>query len=310
MLNASSITNNMTNETNSYGTYENEKNKKNNDVRLTADPDTDIEDTKFDFDGLQDESEEACDLLLPKITRCHGDDSESVSYLTCCNCGVEEYEYYGYRYKSSTYCNECALNICGKLIEKPKYAFSRLPVKAEQIKFEFVYCDECNYMMLDEEKIKHNGDILCSCCYNDIKLLYKYSAEQCVELINYAEKHNLTIEESIDYQTHCHCCGKTVDDGIFDERNHQYCKKKCFEYCEDYWYECFRGEDCKVCGIWEYRTRRDSLTAHDIELSDGEPILATIDCFKELNVYPQLCECIEDLVEYFDSDCKWRYDCN
>ena len=263
---------------------------------ICDDPLSDVENTGFNFDHLQEPD---------KMTRCRCDDSEPDPYLTCTNCGFSECEYYGYRYKSSAYCNECALEICGKMIEKPKYAFTR--VKKNDIQCDFVYCDECNYMMLDEDKINYNGDILCSSCANNIKLLCKYSAEQCEQLRLYAEKHNLTIEESIDYQTHCHCCGKTVDDGIFDEMNHQYCKEKCFEHCEDYWYECFRGEECKVCEIWAYRARRDSLTAYDIELSDCEPVLATIDCFKELQVYGQLYECIEDLVEYFDSDRQWRY---
>lgn len=267
---------------------------------ICDDPLSDVVDPRFDFDSLQEPD---------KMTRCRCDDSEPDPdpYLTCSICGFLECEYYGYRYKSSAYCNECALEVCGKLIEKPKYAFSRLPVRSGQFQCDFVYCDECNYMMLDEDKINYNGDILCSCCAND-KLLCKYSAEQCEQLRLYAEKHNLTIEESIDYQTHCHCCGKTVDDGLFDEMNHQYCKEKCFEHCEDYWYECFRGEECKVCEIWEYRARRDSLTAYDIELSDLAPVLATIDCFKELQVYGELYECIEDLVEYFDSDRQWRYD--
>ena len=266
---------------------------------ICDDPLSDVVDPRFDFDSLQEPD---------KMTRCRCDDSEPDTdpYLTCSICGFLECEYYGYRYKSSAYCNECALEVCGKLIEKPKYAFSRLPVRSGQFQCDFVYCDECNYMMLDEDKINYNGDILCSCCAND-KLLCKYSAEQCEQLRLYAEKHNLTIEESIDYQTHCHCCGKTVDDGLFDEMNHQYCKEKCFEHCEDYWYECFRGEECKVCEIWEYRARRDSLTAYDLELSELAPVLATIDCFKELQVYGQLYECLEDLVEYFDSDRQWRY---
>jgi hypothetical protein len=190
---------------------------------------------------------------------------------------------------------------------EPEYAFSRVPVRSGTFQCDFVHCDECNYMMLDQDKIMNNGDILCSCCYNDIKLLEKYTEEQCEQLIKYAEKHSLTIEESIDYQTHCHCCGKEVEDG-FDESNHQYCKEKCFEHCEDYWYHCYRGEECKVCDIWEYHARRDSLTAHDIELSDCEPVLNAIDCFKELGVYGQLYECLGDLVEYFDSDRQWRYD--
>ena len=276
------------------------------DTRLTCeyDPLADVVDPRFDFDHLQDLDE------LPEMTRCRCDDSQPDPYLTCCNCGFSEYEYYGYRYKSSAYCNECALKVCGKYIEKPKYAFSRSPVSSGQFQCDFVYCDKCNYMMLDQDKIKFNDDILCSSCARDAELLDKYSEEQQDQLIKYAEKHNLTIEESIDYQTHCHCCGKTVDDGMFDEMNHQYCKKKCFEHCEDYWYHCFRGEDCKVCEIWEYHARRDSLTAYDIELSDCAPVLATIDCFKELQVYGQLYECIKDLVDYYDSDREWRYDFN
>ena len=186
-----------------------------------------------------------------------------------------------------------------------QYSFSR--VKEGQFQSDFVYCDECNYMMLDEEKIIYNSKLLCCHC---AELLDQYTEEQQDQLIKYAEKHSLTIEESIDYQTHCHCCGKTVDDGMFDEMNHQYCRERCFEHCEDYWYECYREADCKVCKISQYHARRDSLTAYDIELSDCEPVLATIDCFKELQVYGQLYECIEDLVEYFDSDRQWRYDYN
>lgn len=273
------------------------------DTRLTCeyDPLAHIADPRFDFDALQEPDE------LPEMTRCRCDDSKPDPYLTCCNCGFSEYEYYGYRDKYSAYCNECALQVCGKLIEKPKYAFSRVPVRTGQFQCDFVYCDECNYMMLDQDKIIYNSKLLCSHCARDAELLDQYTEEQQDQLIKYAEKHNLTIEESIDYQTHCHCCGKTVEDG-FDESNHQYCKEKCFEHCEDYWYHCYRGEECKVCDIWNYHAQRDSLTAHDIELSDCEPVLATIDCFKELGVYGQLYECLEDLVEYFDSDRQWRYD--
>jgi len=292
--------------TNSYGTYENEKNKKNTGMRLTADPDISIEDPRFDFDGLQDE---ACDLLLPpKATRCRCDDSELDYYLTCCICGFEEYEYYGYRYKSSAYCNTCALDVCGKLIKKPLFAFNPLPVEEEIDHAECVECENCNCKIKWDDKVVVDDQWFCPGCANESELLSQYSVEECKQLRLYAEKHNITLEEAIDYQTHCHCCGKTVEDGIFDAENHQYCTARCFEYCEDYWYECHRGEDCKVCEIWEYRCRRDSLTAHDIELSDCEPVLATIDCFKELGVYGQLYECIEHLVEYFDSDRQWRYD--
>ena len=291
---------------NNYGTCENEKNKKYNDVRLTADPDISIEDPRFDFDSLQNEE---CDLLLPpRATRCRCDDSELDYYLTCCICGFEEYEYYGYRYKSSAYCNTCALEVCGKLIEKPKIAFNPLPLEEEIDHVECVECEHCNCKIKWDDKVVVDDQWFCDVCAHECELLSQYSLEECHELRMYAEKHNLSLEEAIDYQTHCHSCGHYVENAIFHGESHQYCRARCFEHCEDYWYECFRGEECKVCEIWEYRARQDSLTAHDIELSDFEPVLATIDCFKELNIYPQLYECIEDLVHYFDSDRLWRYD--
>jgi hypothetical protein len=307
MLNTSTIIKNITND---YGTYENEKNNKYNGVRLTAAQVPEIEEPRFDFDALTDDNEieEACDLLLPNITRCHGDDSESFSYLTCCICGFKECEYYGYCYKSSTYCNECALEVCGKLIENPKLSFNSLQVEEEIDHSEFFQCQVCFFETKWEDKVCLDDKWFCNGCAHDMELMSKYSAEQCEQLRLYAAKHNITLEEAIDYQTHCHCCGKTVDDGMFDEMNHQYCTARCFEHCEDYWYECDRGKDCKVCGIWECRARRDSLTAYDIELSNCEPVLAAIDCFKELNVYNQCYECIEDIVDYFGTDSYLRYD--
>ena len=269
-----------------------------NDIRVYDPRDYEYS-PQFDFDYLFDVE----DTKQPEMTRCRCDDSEPHHYLTCCTCGIKELEYYGYRYKSSTYCNECAFKVCGKLIEKPKFAFARL----KEDKIQFTKCHLCDCDILWEDKIFQDGKIRCYSCDYDADLLNQYSEEQQNELINYAKIHNLTIEESIDYQTHCHCCGNEVQDGVFDEKNHQYCKKICFEHCEEYRYDCSRGEECKVCEIWAYRTRCDSLTAYDIELSDCAPVLATIDCFKELQVYGQLYECIEDLVEYFDSDRQWRY---
>jgi hypothetical protein len=287
--------------------------KMNNDddwksTRLTCeyDPMTDLTNPEFDFDALQEDEYHLQDDSKP--TRCRCDDSEPPSYLSCCHCGTNEYDYYGYRYKSSFYCNVCALEVCGKLIEKPKYAFSKLSKKEEKKKIEFFDCEACARETKCEDKVCFDDQWFCPSCAHESELLSEYSLHQCEQLRLYAEKHNITLEEALDYQTHCHCCGKTVDDGMFDEMNHQYCKKKCFEHCEDYWYHCFKGQDCKVCDIWEYHARRDSLTAYDIELSDCEPVLAAIDCFQELNVYPQLYESFEDLVEYFDPDRRWRHE--
>jgi hypothetical protein len=164
-----------------------------------------------------------------------------------------------------------------------------------------VDCDRCVSKILYNDSVIYNQKRLCEgCVYDCIQdLLAPYSEEQRQEIYKYTEEHNLTIEEAIDYQTHCHCCGNHVENAIIDSENHQYCKKICFNHCEDYWYDCFRGEECKVCEIWAYRTRRDSLTAYDIHLSECEPVLATIDAFKELKVHGQIYECLGDLAEYF-----------
>ncbi len=265
-------------------------------------PMTDLIDPNFEFsfDHLQEKDYEPLqDDNKPPPTRCRCDDSPT-EYITCSNCGFIECEYYSYRYKSSVYCNECAFEVCGKLIEKPNFAFN-------QKKIEFFDCEACTRETKCQDRVCYDDMWFCPGCAHESELLSEYSLDQCEQLRLYAEKHNITLEEAIDYQTSCHCCGKQVDDGYFDAENHQYCKEKCFEHCEEYWYHCFKGQDCKVCDIWEYHARRDSLTAYDIELSDLEPVLAAIDCFQELQVYPQLYECIEDLVEYFDHDRNWRY---
>jgi hypothetical protein len=278
-----------------------------NETHLTCeyDPRHDEYDPLFVFDSL-------IDVEQPEVTRCRCDDSPT-EFLTCHNCGFVECEYYGYRYKSSAYCNKCAFEVCGKLIEKPKFAFTQLRIDVEEEpeeEPEFFNCESCSNETKWEDKINYvdeNGPWFCPKCAHESDLRAPYSMDQCIALTMYAEKHNITFEEAIDYQSHCHSCGNEVKDGVFDEDNHQYCRKRCQEHCEDYWYECYRGEECKVCEISAYHARRDSLTAYDIELSDLEPVLATIDCFKELQVYSQLYECLEDLAEYFDSDRQWRY---
>lgn len=161
-----------------------------------------------------------------------------------------------------------------------------------------INCHFCDCEILWEDKISRDGKMICYWCDYDTDLLNQYSEEQQNDLINYANKHNLTIEESIDYQTHCHCCGKEENDGVFGE-SHQYCKKRCQEHCEDYRYLCYRRAECKVCDIWAYHVRRDSLTAYDIHISECEPVLSAIDAFKELKVYNQFYGCLGDLTEYF-----------
>ena len=95
-------------------------------------------------------------------------------------------------------------------------------------------------------------------CVVDNELLSKYSEEQQKDLCGYAKRYELTIAEAIEYQTSCHNCGKEVKDGLFDDFNHQYCRAKCFDYCEDFGYPCFREGNCLVCSSWQYHEdRRD-----------------------------------------------------
>jgi len=170
---------------------------------------------------------------------------------------------------------------------------------------EFADCESCNNSIKWDELICHKNNLICHGCFYDRcaydgLLLEKYTEEEQAQLTNYAEEYGITIEQAIDYQTHCHCCGKTVENPTFDEKEHQYCNKRCWESCEDYWYPCDKGEDCRVCQIWEYNKRRDSLTKHDFEIARCEPVLVAIDAFQELRVYAQLYECLGDLFEYFD----------
>jgi hypothetical protein len=234
-----------------------------NDIRVYDPRDYEYS-PELDFDSLIDVE----DTKKPEITRCCCDDSESDLYLTCSICGYKELENYGYRYKSSAYCNECAFKVCDKLIEKPKYAFTRL--KEDKIKF--INCHFCDYEMLWEDKIYRDGKILCSSCDYDTKLLNQYSKEQQTQLTIYAKTYNLTIDEAIDYQTHCHCCGKEVKDGVFDEVNHQYCKKRCFEYIEEYRYHCFKKDNCMLCGNNNYYESDDEnlITTEDAGILDED----------------------------------------
>jgi len=126
-----------------------------------------------------------------------------------------------------------------------------------------VSCERCLSEILYKESVKYNEQLFCEgCAYDyDEELLGPHSEEQRREIYKYAEQHNLTIEEAIDYQTHCHCCGNEVTTPVFDADNHQYCKERCFEYCGEYRYECSRGQECRVCNLWEYHKTRNNMYA-------------------------------------------------
>jgi hypothetical protein len=271
------------------------------DTRLTCeyDPLADISDPRFNFDDLQ-EDKILC-YFGPDCDKCKAysgrEEDRYPSMCEICYNKFTDHEGYCDADGSRFCCNMCAEQEAKKdFCKKCEEPFGDKTIPNE---YDGEFCEVCYYLV--PNKYQYYAD-------DEEELLEKYTEEQRTDLRNYAKEYNLNMWEAIEYQTHCHSCGKSVEDGVFDGKNHQYCKKKCFEYCEDYLYPCFREKCCRVCGIWQYRARRDSLTAHDIELSDCEPVLATIDCFKELGVYGQLYECFGDLVDYFDSDRQWRYD--
>lgn len=144
------------------------------------------------------------------LTRCRGDDGE---VIICSKCGKLEPIEYMYRNKSEALCNACS------------------------------------YQDSWEQSLPLNY-ITCRCCREmEEPLMQEYSVEKQNDLMEYAQTYKLTVNEAIDYQTHCHACGKDVE-GDFSGVAHSYCKKYCFESCEDYYLPCFRKGDCKVCNNW------------------------------------------------------------
>ena len=334
-------------------------------------------------------------LICNRATRCNGDDTP-IDYVTCQTCGSEEDELYSYRYKSTVYCNKCAMDVCGVLITKPEQKFhvDEPTVTCDHCGFEEgsyyinyynsnAYCNSCSYDILQgfnqvkeddhpfnlysqEEKISlilyarkndlmieeaieyqthcHNcgkyvenavfdSDFHQYCnkrcyeyceeyrypCYregncrvcdfhqeeNDVEpeecdLDNKYSSEELTDLRWYAQKYELTMEEAIEYKTHCHTCGKYVENARFDSPSHQYCDKECYEYCEESIYPCYREGSCRVCSVWAFQKLQDEMREKGEFIAAYSPVLTTIDSWKELCVYNQLYECIPDLIEYFD----------
>lgn len=194
-------------------------------------------------------------LICNRATRCHGDDSP-IEYATCDTCGFEEDALYSYRYKSTVYCNQCAIDVCGVLIKKPekKFHIDELTITCDHCGFEEgshyinyyksnAYCNSCSFDMLPG--------------FNEDAVQYSSEEQRCLRI--YARENNLTIEEAIEYQTHCHNCGKYVENAVFHSESHQYCNKGCYEYCEEYWYPCYREGNCRVCDTWNFQKLQEEL---------------------------------------------------
>jgi hypothetical protein len=106
------------------------------------------------------------------------------------------------------------------------------------------------------------------------ELLSKYSEQQQTDLCAYAQNYCLTITQAIEYQTCCHNCGREIQDGKFDDINHQYCNKRCFKYTEDYYYPCFREGNCLVCSTWQYHEDLRQMEMSYDEVIEEVPVLA------------------------------------
>lgn len=163
----------------------------------------------------------------------------------------------------------------------------------------FVYCEDCSEYLYDKDKNPELVHTHCAQCVEVNEMLSKYSEEQRQALRAYAQEHDLTIGEAIEYQTCCHSCGREVDDDLFDGANHQYCKQRCFDYCEEYWYPCFREANCRVCSIWQYHENRREQEIRSREVAKQTQVLMAIEAFKEMEIYGSLLACVPDLSEYF-----------
>ena len=160
-------------------------------------------------------------LICNRATRCHGDDTP-IEYVTCDTCGFEEDELYSYRYKSTVYCNQCAIDVCGVLIAKPEKKFH-----VEEV---MITCDHCGFDEDSRYIQYHDSFKYCNGCAFDMlpgqeEDEVQYSSEQLKDLRLYAQKHELTMEEAVEYKTHCHNCGKYVEHAFFNGPSHQYCNK-------------------------------------------------------------------------------------
>lgn len=158
------------------------------------------------------------------------------------------------------------------------------------------HCLTCKVFMFEYDGVSYLPDwcfFYCRSCCELEELLEDYNNDQRDALRKYANKYDISIARALEYQTHCHCCGKTVHNGEFHESDNKYCAKGgCIDH--DYLnFPCFRGSECLVCES-EYAKNRRAL------IKKCAPILAAVSAFKEKRVYAQFFECLPDLVEYFE----------
>jgi len=108
-------------------------------------------------------------------------------------------------------------------------------------------CTECNKPMTDHEGYKdadgYSGTI-CNLCAAE----YDFDEQELI--YDYANKHNISLQHASIYLESCHGCGRDLKFG------QEYCNKRCADYCEVYFYPCFRGESCLVCDAWKWHENK------------------------------------------------------
>ena len=182
----------------------------------------------------------------PNCTDCNAySGTEEDRYPSTCNiCLKKLTNHEGYGDENEIWCNLCA-ETKDETYEKPNFVLST----GDKI-FECALCTE-NIEWEDRNMV--DGNMFCTTCYWHLEmqpkpiLFCQYSNEEKAQLARYATEHNLKMEEALDYQTLYHCCGKFIENVVFDEKNHQYCGERCWDTCEEYRYPCFKNGVCKVC---------------------------------------------------------------
>jgi hypothetical protein len=126
----------------------------------------------------------------------------------------------------------------------------------------------------------------------------------------YANAHQLSIDDALEYLSECHNCGKSLDDN-YDGIGHRYCSERCQYYCEDFHYTCFREGNCRVCPR-DKDPDYDSLAIPNLEDSrerDEQTILFTTELQKYKNTLDDLVSspisaiCTEGVGSNICSDC-------
>jgi hypothetical protein len=106
------------------------------------------------------------------------------------------------------------------------------------------------------------GGTICNLCAAE------YDFDEQEMIYDYANKHNISLQQASIYLESCHNCGKDLKFG------QEYCNQRCADYCEVYSYPCFRGESCLVCDAWKWHQNKEEenycqITIEDIEEEEG-----------------------------------------